>query len=192
MSGKVGTDEQFRLTGAILRKVAGIMIPFYRKIACNYTFALRWSRAVRRTDLDTLDKMFKSVAPSVKLSSLASNGIGYFFDFEYPEPIIQYSCGLTIPPGTTQFTFSTPVHRMIARAILPFYRALRSSSVYAAAIARAVNARNIKRLRRLVRLKVKTAALKRILIAFSGVALNFKYKRSKYMYQSLLFREIVG
>ncbi|SEM83449.1 hypothetical protein [Paenibacillus sp. OV219] len=192
MNGKVGTDAQFRLTGAILRKVAGIMIPFYRKIACNYSFALRWSKAVRTTDIDTLAKMFKSVAPSAKLSSLSSNGIGYFFDFEFPDPIIQYSCGLTIPPGRTQFTFSTPVHRMIARAILPFYRALRSSSAYAAAVARAINYRNIKRLRRLVRRKVNSLALKRILIAFSGVAFNFKYKRSKFMYQSLLFRELVG
>ncbi|AZN41981.1 hypothetical protein [Paenibacillus albus] len=192
MNGKVETDAQFRLTAAILRKVAGIMIPFYRKIACNYSFALKWSKAVRTTDIDTLAKMFKSVAPTAKLSSLSSNGIGYFFDFEYPEPIIQYSNGLTIPPGTTQFTFSTPVHRMIARAILPFYRALRYSSVYAAAVARAVNNRNIKRLRKLIRSKVTTIALKRILIAFSGVALNFKYKRSKFTYQSLLFRELVG
>ncbi|SFS62009.1 hypothetical protein [Paenibacillus sp. BC26] len=185
-------EKQFRLTGAILSHVAATMVPFFRKIVLNYSYALKWSKAIRGADLDTLSALFKSVAPYAKLNGFSTNAIGYFFDFEFPEPILQYSIGTTIPPGTTQFTFSTPIHRAIARAVLPFYKALRASSSYAAAVAAAVNNNNRTRLAALIRQKVTACALKSITIDFSGIALSFKYSSSKFTYRHLLFREIVG
>ncbi|RAP78209.1 hypothetical protein [Paenibacillus montanisoli] len=185
-------NEPFRLTGPMLSHIAATMVPFFKKIAVNYTYALKWSKAVRTADLDTLSALFKLAVPGAKLNGFSTNAIGYFFDFDFPDPVLQYSVGTTIPPGTTQFTFSTPIHRAIARAALPFYRALASSSCYAAAVAAAINGNKLTRLRILLRQKITASALKSIRIEFSGAALSFKYSSSKFTYRHLLFREIVG
>lgn len=181
-----------RISGTVLSRVAAAMIPLYRKIACNQRFALRWSKAVRKGDLDTLLAMFKSVSPQAKLDGFSVNGIGYFVDFAFPKPVFLYTNGTTIPPGTAQFTFSTPIHRAIAGAVLPFYRALADSKSYASALAAAINANNSARVRCLVRHRVTTTALKTIRTRFSGVTLNFKYASSKHTYSNELFREITG
>ncbi|MBM7563376.1 hypothetical protein [Paenibacillus sacheonensis] len=153
---------------------------------------MRWSKAVRKADLDALLAMFKSVVKTAKLNSFSVNGIGYFVDFAFEEPVLQYTNGTTIPPGSTQFTFSTPIHQAIARAVLPFYRALASSKSYAAALAAAINGNHAARVRSLIRRKVPTAALKCIQIRFSGLFLDFAYASSKFTYRNLLFREITG
>ncbi|QHW34505.1 hypothetical protein GZH47_29400 [Paenibacillus rhizovicinus] len=193
MGGKSNARSgTIRIPGYILSRVASMMIPLYSKIARNQSFALRWSKAVRQGDLDTLIAMFKSVAPMAKYDSFSVNGIGYFIDFAFPEPIQQYSNGTTIPPGTTQFTFSTPINRAISRAVLPFYRKLARSTAYASALAEAINANHVSRVRCLIRQQVTTKALKTIEVRFSGVELNFKYTSSTFAYRNLLFREIVG
>ncbi|QHT61683.1 hypothetical protein GXP70_18030 [Paenibacillus lycopersici] len=193
MAGKiVRRNEAFRVSGPILAQVASYMIPFYRKIAGSRSYALRWSKAVRQGDLDTLIKMFKKVAPMAKYDSFSVNGIGYFIDFAFPAPTVLYSNGTTIPPGTVQFTFSTPVHQALARAVLPFYCKLSNSTTYANALAAAIRADNAARVRCLVRQQVRTTALKKIRIDFSGVELNFKFTRCSYTYRNLLFREIAG
>ncbi|WP_308634348.1 hypothetical protein [Paenibacillus silvisoli] len=184
--------ETFRLTGSILAHIAGTMVPFFTKIVSNYSYALKWSKAVRTADLDKLSALFRSVVPNAKLNGFSTNAIGYFFDFDFPAPVLQYSVGTTIPPGSTQFTFSTPIHRAIARALLPFYRALKSSSCYAAAVAAAINGNQLTRLHTLLRQKIASYALKSIEIDFTGAALSFKYKSSKFTYRHLLFREFVG
>ena len=166
------------------------MIPFYKKISRDRNYALRWSKAVRQGDLDTLIALFKAVTRPAKLAGFSTNGIGYFIDFAFPAPVLLYSNGTTIPPGSTQFTFSTPIHRAIARAVLPFYKALAGSKAYAADLAAAVNAKDAARVRCLVWRKVKTCGLQSVAIRFSGVELNFKFKSSRFTYRNLLFREI--
>ncbi|WP_219837531.1 hypothetical protein [Paenibacillus sp. R14(2021)] len=192
MKGIIKAGTSFKLTGPVLSHVAAIMTPFYMKIAGNRSFALRWSRAVRQANLDVLLALFKAVTPPAKLSGFSVNGIGYFIDFQFPPPTLQYSNGTTIPPGTAQFTFSTPIHRAIARAVIPFYTALSKSPAYAVALASAVNANDIARIRRLVRQKVTSKALQAVTSDFSGVTLTFKFRGSRFLYRNLLFREIVG
>lgn len=182
----------FKVSGSILARTAAVMLPFYKKVAASKSFAIRWSRALEKGDLDTLIAMFKATTPPAALSSFGTNGIGYFIDFEYPAPVLQYSNGLTIPPGLTQFTFSHAIHQDIARSIIPYYSALKTSPAYASALANAINSNDLVQAKRLVRRKVTTSALKSIAIRFSGIGLDFKYKSSKFIYRSSLFREIVG
>ncbi|MFC4809500.1 hypothetical protein [Paenibacillus sp. GCM10023250] len=193
MAGKTKANGgAFKVSGSTLSRVAAVMVPFYTKIATNRCFALRWSKAVRRGDLNTLLRLFKSVTTFTKRDGFSTNAIGYFVDIGFPDPISTYTNGTTIPPGSTQFTFSTPIHQAIARAVLPFYRALARSTAYAAAVAAAINGNRLATVRCLVRRKVKTAALKSVRIRFSGVELNFKYRSSPFTYRNLLFRELGG
>lgn len=181
---------KFKLTGPILAKIARNMAPFYYKIAVNKAYAKAWSKAVRELDLSKMEQLFRTVV-TTKLDGVSTNGIGYFLDFQFPEPILLYSNGTSIIPGTAQFTFATPVHRAIAKAVLPFYIALASKRSYAASVAAAVRSNNKKRLTELVRLYISSQALKSISIAFSGISLGFKYKSVRFTYENLFFREIV-
>ena len=174
-----------------MAKIACKMAPFYYKIAVNKTFAKAWSKAIRDADLGKMEKLFYTVV-TAKFNSLSTNGIGYFVDFEFPKPTFQYTNGTSIIPGMTQFTFAAPVHRAIARAVLPFYIALSANRSFAAAVALAVRTNNKKQLSKLVRLYISSKALKSINIEFSGISLGFKYKGVRFTYENKLFREING
>ncbi|MFC5648420.1 hypothetical protein ACFPYJ_04640 [Paenibacillus solisilvae] len=182
---------EFRVTGSVLAKVARKMAPFYYKIAVNKTYAKAWSKAVREADLDKMEKLFQT-AVTGKPNGLSANGIGYFVDFEFPKPILQYTNGTSIIPGTAQFTFATPVHRAIAKAILLFYIKLSTDRSYAASVASAVRSNNKRRLSHLVRMYVTSKALKSITIDFAGFSLGFKYRGVKHTYENTLFREFSG
>ncbi|MBP1990497.1 hypothetical protein [Paenibacillus eucommiae] len=172
----------------VLRKVALNMLPFYRKIACNRVFSVKWAKAVREADLDTMLKMFRSVV-SVPLSSFATNAIGYFIDFPFSEPIGPYTNATSLRPGTTQFTFNSTIHQHIAKAILPLYTEIIRNPHYTALIVRAIRNNNQAFLDRLIRSKVITKRLISIDIDYSGMFLGFRYPASKFVYYNQFFRE---
>ncbi|WP_274650651.1 hypothetical protein [Paenibacillus humicola] len=187
---KSNKQAGFRLPPAVLRRTAAYLVPFYRKIAADRTFACRWSAAVRGLDPDRMQRLLKSVVPRARLDGLSTNGIGYFIDFAFPAPVLQYSCGTSIPPGKARFAFPAPAHRKIAAAVLPFYRALSCSPGYAAAIAKSVREGRREALSRLVRLYVRSAALRSADVDAAGIRLVFRFTTGKYEYDHLLYRDI--
>ncbi|CAM4462162.1 hypothetical protein [Paenibacillus typhae] len=177
------------VTARVLRQVAKAMLPFYRKIAGNRTFAQQWSAAVTGADLGLMGSLLAQIPTLAGVQNYGTNGIGYFISFPYPPPVVFYTNGTTIPPGTVQFTFNTRVHRTVALAVIPFYRRLAASAAYADALASAINRNEAKRVDTLVRRLVKTKALQTVTIEDHGVALRFKTRYSKYPYRNLLFQE---
>ncbi|QWU13554.1 hypothetical protein SAMN04487895_103227 [Paenibacillus sophorae] len=178
------------VTADILVKVARGMLPFYRAIAGNRSYANAWSRAVVGADLRLMASLLKLVAPLAARQGYGTNAIGYFITYTFPLPIASYTNGTTIPPGLVQFTFSTKIHRRIARAVLPLYRELAFNRNFAAALARAIRRGDRKAVACMVRGLVCTRSLRSVKIEESGIALLFKYSGSPYPYRNLLFREL--
>ncbi|RCX15357.1 hypothetical protein DFP94_11541 [Fontibacillus phaseoli] len=174
-------------TAGLLRKVAFGMAPFYKAIVYSQGFADAWSQAVVGADLDRMRKLLYRVAPRIADHGMGTNGIGYFISFKALGSY--YSCGITIPPGRVQFYFNPKVHRLIARALLPFFRELVCRSRYASVLARAIRRHDRRAAARLVRCRIKTLALKSVKIEDAGLVLTFKYPFSKYEYTFVLFRE---
>ncbi|WP_163852647.1 hypothetical protein [Paenibacillus elgii] len=176
------------VTVPVLRKTLAAMIPFYRRIATDPAYAAAWTRGVRRADLDALIRLFRQVGLSERrYASLSTNGIGYFVDFNAPKPIVLYSNGTTIRPGTTQFYFNTKVHRAVAKAILPFYQEIVTNRPFACIVVRAIRSGNRGLLDRLVRSMIKTPHLRSVSIESSGIRCSFKYAASPFRLDNLIF-----
>ncbi|AEI46248.1 hypothetical protein [Paenibacillus mucilaginosus] len=179
------------ITTAVLQKAAGAMLPFYHRIATNRAFAAAWTKGVRRGDLGVLERLLREVQLYLpRISSFSTNGIGYFVDFRAPRPVLQYTNGTSLRPGTAQFYFHTGVHRSIARVLVPLYREIVRNKPFARLIVAAVRSGNTGLLTRLVRSKVTTRALKSVTIEFSGFALGFRYAASPYTFYNQFFREL--
>lgn len=169
----------------VIQQVSRKMLPFYRKIAADDTYASRWSRAVVTTNLTRLTRLFNQASPNSG-ALIGTNSIGYFADFEYPQPIVLYSSGTTIPPGTAQSVFPPRDHQAVAAAIIPFYRSLAYNRVFAVALSAAILKNNLRAVKALVRSRIKTRALKSIRIESTGVALTFRFPFSPYTFRNLL------
>jgi len=185
------TNRNRWITANILTTVSRIMLPFYKAIAYNSQFAAQWSKAVKSADLDRMQKMLKLVAPSAS-EEFGSNGIGYFISFWLKSNASKahFTNGTTIPPGSVQFLFETRVHRSIARSVLPLYRKMATSRSFAQALAKSIRRGDTKAVNCMIRVHVRTPALKSVSIEDSGYALLFDYKFSKYQYRNLLFRDV--
>ncbi|TXK83893.1 hypothetical protein [Paenibacillus sp. N3.4] len=183
--------KQVKLTVHALRKVAVIMLPFYQKLAADRSYSARWAKAVREADLDTLEKMLRSVIGSVPLASFGTNGIGYFIGFPLPKPLDVITNATSIRPGQVQFTFSGAINRSIAKAVVPLYREIANNAGYAALLVKAINANNKPFLNRLLRSTVTTRRFTSLEIAYSGMFLGFKYPSSKYVYYNEVFLEFM-
>ncbi|MBP1157050.1 MULTISPECIES: hypothetical protein [unclassified Paenibacillus] len=73
----------------MLSRTARLMIPFYRQIAGNRSYALRWSQAVRTGNIQAMERLFRRVVLAADTTSLSTNGIGYFVDVPFPKPVFQ-------------------------------------------------------------------------------------------------------
>jgi hypothetical protein len=182
-------QENNYVTAAVLRKVATIMIPFYRKVACSSNFSDKWAKAVREAELTIMESMLRSVIPQQQILSLATNGIGYFIDYPFPKPIYAYTNATSLRPGTAQFTFNSSIHRAIAKAVLPLYTNIARNQQFTALIVKAIRTQNKQLMDRLIRSAIPTPRLVSIEIRYSGLFLGFKYPSSKYVYYNELFRE---
>lgn len=172
-------------TAALLRLTAESMLPFLRTVARNRRFAVAWSKAIIKGDLDRMITLLRPVAPNLIRNGPGTNGIGYFFS--YPEPWSEYSCGITIPPGKVQFHFSPVMHQRIAVLLVPFYRRLLKQPLYAAALARAIRRQDQQTAERLVRRGICSSLLRSVCVKDNELRLTFKARRSKYVYAHLLF-----
>ncbi|OUM88450.1 MAG: hypothetical protein BAA01_01100 [Bacillus thermozeamaize] len=137
-----------------------------------------------------MEKLLRLVSPLAAKQGMGSNGIGYFVSFPFPSPIDNYANGITIPPGSVLF-FETPVHRSIARSILPFYLKLAKNTSFARHLALAIQKGKTAAVHQLIRPLVRTAVLETITIEDDGVALLFAYPFSKFKYRNLLFRDVI-
>lgn len=187
----VKQTTQPHVTGRILHQVAKDMVPFYRKIAGNRSFAAQWSEAVISPDLALMGRLLAQIPGLAGVRNYGTNGIGYFISFPFEQENLLYTNGTTIPPGTVQFTFSTQVHQHIAAAVLPFYRKMASSPRYAGDLAAAIRTGNSAVVRKMVSTLITSDSLKSVTIEDQGVALLFKTRFSKYPYRNLLFQEIL-
>lgn len=174
-----------------IRKVATVMLPFYRKLANSRTFSIQWAKAVREADIARMNKLLRSVIGSEPLSALASNGVGWFVDLPLPKPLRVITNGTTIRPGQVQFTFNATINRAIAKAVIPLYQAINCNPRYAALVVKAINTQNETLLHQLIRRTVTSRRLVSVEIDFSGFFLGFKYPTSKYVYVNEVFREYV-
>lgn len=174
-----------------IRKVAKVMLPFYRKLASSRPFSIQWAKAVREADIARMNTLLRSVIGSEPISALASNGVGWFVDFPLPKPLLVITNGTTIRPGQVQFTFSATINRAIAKAVIPLYREINCNPSYAALLVKAINTKNEALLNVLIRRTVTNRRLVSVHIDFSGFFLGFKYPESKYVYLNEVFREYV-
>lgn len=174
-----------------LAKTAALMIPFYRKIARDERYALQWSAAVRKADLDKMLRLFRQTA-RLRSPNLSTNGIGYFLDVPFPAPLYQYTNGTSLRPGTTQFRFSAKAHRTIAAAILPFYRAIRDYGPFATALAAAIRRGNRSLVERLVRSRVRSRHLHSVTLIESGFAMGFRVPGVRFTYYNEFYRGYAG
>lgn len=179
------------VTASVLRRVAMAMLPFYRKIAGNSSFAAEWTTAVVSADLDLMGRLLARIPTLARVENYGTNGIGYFISFPFPLPVAFYTNGTTIPPGMVQFTFNTAAHRSIARSIIPLYRELSVNNSFAESMAAAIRRRDRGAVTAMVRSLVTADSLKSVTIEDSGIALLFRTRFSKYPYRNLLFQEMM-
>lgn len=179
-----------KVSPQVLSRTAATMLPLYAKFLKSRMFADQWSKAVRETDLNTLNKLFRSVAPNAPIESLATNEIGFFVDLKYPKPQDHYTNGTTITPDQTQHNFSAIILRRISLAILPLYRAISRSKVLAGAIVNAIRFHDLLKLNQLIRLYIPTKYLIGVQIVPSGFSLAFKYPSSKFIYKNEFLYEV--
>ncbi|MEK0317676.1 hypothetical protein [Cohnella sp. 56] len=174
-----------------LRLSARAMLPFYRTVATDRAFARRWSDNVVGLRLDGMKRQLKHAAPlAARLQKgIGTNGIGYFIDYPAPGTADVFATGVTIPPGTLQFYFSSAAHGAVAADLLPFCRALAANHAYAAALVAAMDAADARAAEALVRSRVRSGALRTVDAAPDYLALDFKPAGSRYIYRSLFFRE---
>jgi hypothetical protein len=177
------------VTSNVLRTVARNILPFYKKIAYDRAFSMKWAKAVRVADLATMLKMFHSVNPLAACSSFSANGIGYFIDFPFPKPIYLYTHATSLLPGTAQFTFESTVHCHIAKTILPLYREMIRNKAYLTLLTQCIRSGHTGVLNLLIRSKVTTERLVSIEIRSSGMWLGFRYPMSKFVYYHQFFRD---
>lgn len=180
-----------RLKADTLRKISVAMLPFYKAIATRRGFAVQWSQAVVQGNLDRMKSLLSSVAPFAAKQGLGTNGIGYFITFLAQPPMLYYTNGTTIPPGTVQFTVEPRVHRAIAKAVFPLYRALVRNRCFASALAKAINRQDQHAITVMIHSLIPSSALKSVQIEDDGFALLFKYPFSKFPYRNLLIREFI-
>ncbi|WP_168123355.1 hypothetical protein [Paenibacillus sp. HB172176] len=181
-----------KLSTAAVQATAAYMLPFYRKAAKNEAFAKAWSAAVRKGNIDAMQKLLSTVLPQhIRLAELGSNGIGFFIGFTFPYDDYPYVNSTSIRPGETQNTFSDEMFRLISKDILRFYAALVSSKAFAEALVKAVNLGHTKRLKQYIKMFIPSCALKKIESDDSGFYLGFESAESKYTYYNQFFREKV-
>ncbi|WP_052703131.1 hypothetical protein [Paenibacillus beijingensis] len=186
---KTRISGNLNVTGPVLAKTAAVMLPLYKELAKSRLFASKWCQAVREADLGTIQKLFRSKVPSARIESLSTNGIGFFVDLSFPKPLEYYTNATTIPPGTVQFTYSSSVIRRLSASVLPFYRGLSSSPLYAKSVANAVRLGDKRKLNLLIRLYVKSTFLIAVETGPSGFSLAFKYPAERYVYMNEFFHE---
>lgn len=181
------------VTPYMIRYAAAGMLPLYRTVAENAAFARRWSKAVVRADLADMQKLLKQAkAEKAARQGLGSNGIGYYVSFGIGrrDSRVYYTNGTTIPPGTVQFIFEPKIHREMARAVLPLYRELADKKRnLAESLTRAIRLNQTQTVKRIVRKRIHSAALRSIEIADGGISLNFKFSASKFIYRNMFFVE---
>ncbi|OXM16461.1 hypothetical protein [Paenibacillus herberti] len=175
------------LRAVMLARTAGSMLPLYREFVRDRQFSRRWSQAVKEADLDTLLLLFQEKVPFAVLDAFSTNGIGFFADFSYPAPLNSYTNATSIIPGTAQFTFSSTALRRISTAIVPLYRKLSTSRLFARHAADAVKRGDDEKLDRLLRPYVRSRFLVDIQIKSSGFQLSFKFPGSNLIYQNKFF-----
>ncbi|EFM12614.1 hypothetical protein PaecuDRAFT_0125 [Paenibacillus curdlanolyticus YK9] len=178
-----------KLSPYTLGKTAKAMLPFYRRVAASRPYSVRWAKAVRQGNLDTMIAMLQPYVPLSAIDSLATNGIGYFVDFPVAGKKPPYTNATSIRPGQTQFTFSAAIHRQIAIAIIPLYAEITANKPFRNYLVQAINANNQALVKRLVRSLIPTRRLKSIGIAQSGITLGFRYPSSRYVYHNQFFQD---
>lgn len=173
----------------ILRKVTSAMLPLYEAISHNERFASIWCKSVRKANLSRLEKLLRVVSPTAAKESIGTNGIGYFISFSAPKPFELYMNGTTIPPGDTQFTFDSEVHRAMSRDLISLYEALAKNESFTDAFALAILRNEHEVIQYMIKSLVTPSSLQSISIQDYGVVMTFKYPSSKYRYRNLLLCE---
>jgi hypothetical protein len=186
----------YPLTPGMLQRLSQKLLPLYKVVAQDPSFAGKWSLAVTELDLKRLERLLKTASPAIKNNhSLSVNGIGYTIAFPdggkgKPEGKIQQAAGgIAITPGSSaEDVFEAQAHQAVAAAVYPLYRTLATDRTFAAALAESLRTEDVEAAAVLIRRKVKSKDLKSISIDAGGLDLRFHFRFSKYTYRNMLFR----
>lgn len=67
-------QTQRLVTARVLRRVATAMLPFYRKIAGNSSYAADWTTAVVSADLDLMGSLLARIPTLARVENYGTNG----------------------------------------------------------------------------------------------------------------------
>ncbi|WP_166238309.1 hypothetical protein [Paenibacillus turpanensis] len=174
------------------QEICQAALPFYQLLAENSQFAEQFTAAVRSANLTLLDLFFLQISAGNQNMSYGTNGIGYFLEFSFPDPVGIYSNAISIRPGQVRFFYETKPVVRIARAVLPLYRKLAKSEATAASLYQAIQSKSHSKASKLIKKWVRSRYLYRVRVSSMGVDLYFRFPDSPYVYHNTLFQEFGG
>lgn len=174
-----------------IRALTKDVIGLYQRIAFDNVFAKKWSNAVEKGDIITLEHLYADVTPYSrrKNTALSTNGIGFFVIHEFPEPVNGYSNGIYILPGQVQFHFNSEILQAIARDVLPLYLRITYDRKYADLIYHAVFYKDRIGLAELIGVEVISPYLISTSVERDGFTLSFQFPLEPYIYYVGFLRE---
>jgi hypothetical protein len=134
-----------QLTAVALQRLARGTRGIICKTARNMRYAARLTKAVRTTDLDLLERLYRKATSGFNDVSVNLNGFG--IGFAVPAPADQIFMDTAIQGG--EF-FTANRIRSLSFRVLPLYDKIASSNLFAQRLVRAARAGDQVRLRRLI------------------------------------------
>jgi hypothetical protein len=143
-----------RLTAAALRRSARGVRGIYRKAEADARYAERLAAAVRNTDLDALDRLFRQATSG--FNETGANGSAFTIGFAAAAPASEILHAASIRGGRR---FTAARLRSLSFRILPLVRSIADKCTCAEALVRAARARDNARLRRLIAPRIRRGGL---------------------------------
>ncbi len=180
------------LAGA-LRTVAKGSLPWYSRLAGSTVYAASFCRAVKDADLKALDRYFAVIRKRSRMPNMsyAVNGIGFYLEMTAGKPPGEFATAIYIKPGATQFTYEPGPVRRTAHAVLPLYRKLACSPMFARHTAGLIRKGRTAAFRRLIRAYVRSPYLSEVKREAWGFDLLFRYPDTPYVYRNTIYRQHV-
>lgn len=133
------------LTAAALQRIARGTIGIYRRAVNREAYARRAARAVRASDLDALERLFRLATRG--FNDVGANGAGFSIGFCAPAPAGQVFNANAIQGGRR---YTAARLRSLSFRVIPLLARITARRQYAERLARAARAGDQVRLRRLI------------------------------------------
>lgn len=158
-----------QFTTVALQRVARGTRGIIRKTAKSERYAARLTRAVRTTDLDLLERLYRQATSG--FNDISANRNGFGIGFAAPAPADEIFMNTAIQGGKL---FTANRIRSLSFRVLPLYNKIAGDSQYAQRLVRAASARDQVRLRRLIAPYVRRNGLLSATGDSKGIALRIR------------------